>query len=115
MWPAYRRLLSYLLRYRRQFLIGFLCVVVTTAVALLAPWVMRYAIDDLARGVTRAKLAFYALVMLGIACIGGTFRFLMRRIIIGVSRHMEYDLRNDFFEHLQRLPLAYFQTHRTAD
>jgi ATP-binding cassette subfamily B protein len=113
--PAYRRLLPYLLRYKRHFLIGLLCVVVTTAIQLLSPWVMRYAIDDLTRGVTRAKLGFYALVLLGLAIAGGTFRFLMRRIIIGASRHIEYDLRNDFFAHLERLPLGYFQAHRTGD
>ncbi len=39
----------------------------------------------------------------------------MRRILIGASRDIEYDLRNDFFAHLQRLPLSYFQTHRTGD
>ena len=39
----------------------------------------------------------------------------MRRILIGASRHIEYDMRNDFFAHLQTLPLAYFQTHRTGD
>src|SRR5512142_948931 len=115
MLPALRRLLPYLLRYKRQFLIGFLCVVVTTSVALLSPWVMRYAIDDLTAGVTRRKLLLYAAVLFGIALVGGTFRFLMRRIIIGVSRHMEYDLRNDFFAHLQRLPVSYYQAHRTGD
>ena len=113
--PAYRRLLPYLLRYKRHFLIGLLCVVVTTAIQLLSPWVMRYAIDDLTSGVTRAKLGFYALVLLALAVAGGTFRFLMRRIIIGASRHIEYDLRNDFFAHLERLPLGYFQAHRTGD
>ncbi len=112
---AYRRLLPYLLRYKRHFLIGLCCVVVTTAIQLLSPWVMRYAIDDLTRGVTRAKLGFYALLLLALALAGGTFRFLMRRIIIGASRHIEYDLRNDFFAHLERLPLGYFQAHRTGD
>ena len=47
--------------------------------------------------------------------MGGVFRFLMRRILIGASRHIEYDMRNDFFAHLEKLPLAYFQTHRTGD
>jgi ATP-binding cassette subfamily B protein len=113
--PAFRRLLPYLFRYKRHFLIGLACVVVTTAIQLLSPWVMRYAIDDLTQGVTRAKLGFYALVLLGIALVGGLFRFLMRRIIIGASRYIEYDLRNDFFAHLERLPLGYFQAHRTGD
>src|ERR671918_192778 len=93
----FRRLLPYALRYRRRFLLGFACVLVTTAIALLSPWILKYAIDDLNAGVTRAKLGFYALILLGIAVVGGLFRFLMRRIIIGISREIEYDIRNDFF------------------
>jgi ATP-binding cassette, subfamily B, multidrug efflux pump len=77
--------------------------------------VLRYAIDDLTRGVTRAKLIEYGTLILGISLIGGLFRFLMRRILIGASRDIEYDMRNDFYAHLERLPLAYYQQHRTGD
>ena len=89
-----------------------------TAISLVSPWILKFAIDDLADAttvVTRGNLAFYAGLLLGVALLGGCFRFLMRRIIIGVSREIEYDLRNDFFAHLQRLPLGYFQVHRTGD
>ena len=77
--------------------------------------VLRYAIDDLTRGVTRAKLAVYGGLLLAIGLVGGYFRFLMRRILIGASRNIEYDMRNDFFAHLETLPLSYFQIHRTGD
>src|SRR5262245_28353532 len=77
--------------------------------------VLRYAVDDLARGVTRAKLIEYSTLLLGIGVVGGLFRFLMRRILIGASRDIEYDMRNDFFAHLEKLPLGYFQSHRTGD
>jgi ATP-binding cassette subfamily B protein len=110
-----RRLLGYMLRYRRSFLRGFLCVVATASISLAAPWVLKYAIDDLYRGVTAEKIRVYAAGLLLLAAAGGVFRFLMRRIIIGASRDIEYDLRNDFFAHLQRLDLAYFQRHRTGD
>jgi ATP-binding cassette subfamily B protein len=109
------RLLPYLTRYRRQFLLGFACVLATTAIQLVGPWILKYAVDDLHAGVTREKLRFYATVLIGVAVAGGFFRFLMRRIIIGASRHIEYDLRNDFFVHLERLSLGYFQSHRTGD
>lgn len=115
MGPAFRALFPYLQRYRRQFALGLGCVVVTTAVSLTAPWVLRYAIDDLRAVVTRQKLAVYSSLLLGIALVSGCFRFLMRQILVGASRHLEYDLRNDFFAHLERLPLAYFQAHRTGD
>ncbi len=111
----FRRLLSYGLRYRQAFLLGLLCVVITQGVALAAPIVLRYAIDDLTRGVTRGKLVEYAFLLLAIGLVGGLFRFLMRRVLIGASRHIEYDMRNDFFAHLEKLPLAYFQSHRTGD
>jgi ATP-binding cassette subfamily B protein len=109
------RLLPYILRYRRQFLGGFAAIAITTAIQLLSPWILKHAIDDLTAGVTRQKLVYYALLMFGVAAIGAVFRFLMRSIMIGASRHIEYDLRNDYFAHLQRLPLAFFQAHRTGD
>jgi ATP-binding cassette subfamily B protein len=102
-------------RYRRAFLLGFACVVITTAISLTGPWLLRYAIDDLQAGVTLTKVRLYGAAILGLAIVGGVFRFLMRRIIIGASREFEYDLRNDFFAALQRMDLAYFQRTRTGD
>jgi ATP-binding cassette subfamily B protein len=110
-----RRLLGYMARYRLAFVLGFICVVLTTAISLAGPWVLKYAIDDLAAGVTLQKVRRYAVVLLALAATGAVFRFLMRRIMIGASRDIEYDLRNDFFAHLQRLDLAYFQANRTGD
>ena len=112
---ALARLLPYLLRYKRGFLLGLASVAVTTGVSLIAPWVLRLAIDDLYAGVTHGKLVGYSAALLVIALTGATFRYLMRRIIIGVSRQVEYDLRNDFFARLQTFPLAYFQSRRTGD
>jgi ATP-binding cassette subfamily B protein len=113
--PAVRRLLPYLLRYRGRFAFGLGCVLVTTGVSLVSPWILKHAVDDLYGGVTRTKLIFYAVGLLGVAAVGAAFRFLMRRVIIGVSRDIEYDLRNDFFARLQLYPLSYFQSRRTGD
>ena len=55
------------------------------------------------------------MLLLAIGLVGGTFQFLSRRILIGASRDIEYNMRNDFFAHLETLPLAYFQAHRTGD
>jgi ATP-binding cassette, subfamily B, multidrug efflux pump len=112
---AFRRLLPFIDRYRRQFIIGLGCVIVTTAIQLLSPWVLKYAIDDLTVGVTRPKLAFYAAMLLAIACVGAVFRYLMRRILIGASRDIEFDIRNAFFARLQDMPLGYYQVRRTGD
>jgi ATP-binding cassette, subfamily B, multidrug efflux pump len=108
-------LLGYVRPYRRAFLAGLACVLVTQSVALTAPLVLQRAIDDLALGVTSAKLTLYGLLLLGIGLFRGYFQFLMRRILIGASRDIEYDMRNDFFAKLQRMPLAYFQANRTGD
>ena len=115
MTSPFLRLLPYVFRYKRAFLLGLACVVITTAIQLLSPWVLKNAIDDLNRGVTREKLALYAGLLLGIAIVGGLFRFLMRRILIGASRDIEYDMRNAFFARLQLMPLAYYQARRTGD
>jgi ATP-binding cassette subfamily B protein len=110
-----RRLLAYVGRYRTAFTLGFLCIVATTAVSLAGPWVLKYAIDDLTARVTAAKLAFYGGALLGLAAVGGVFRFFQRRIIIGASRDIEFDLRNDFFARLQLFEPAYFHRNRTGD
>jgi ATP-binding cassette subfamily B protein len=95
--------------------LGLACVLVTTAIQLLSPWILKHAIDDLTVGVTRQKLALYGGLLLGVAVLGALFRFLMRKILIGASRHIEYDLRNAFFSRLQLMPLAYYQARRTGD
>jgi ATP-binding cassette subfamily B protein len=109
------RLFSYILPYRRAFVLGLLCVLLTQGVALTGPWVLQQAIDDLASGVTQPKLVLYGGVLLGIGVVRGYFQFLMRRVLIGASRMIENDMRNDFFAHLQTLPRAYFQANRTGD
>ncbi len=115
MGPAFRRLFPFVLRYRRQLLLGLACVVLSSTFQLLSPWVLKYAIDDLGRAVTRQKLITYAGAILAVSCARALFLFLMRRIIIGVSREIEYDLRNAFFARLQQMPLAYYQARRTGD
>jgi ATP-binding cassette subfamily B multidrug efflux pump len=112
---SFRRLLGYAFRYRREFLLGLACVIVTRGVAVTAPWVLGYAIDDLKTDVTRTKLIEYGGLLLAIGLVSGVFLFLQRRILTGASRYIEYDMRNDFFAHLETLPLDFFQTHRTGD
>ena len=109
------QLLSFVVRYRGRYALGLSCVVLTTAITLAAPWVLKNAVDDLSQGVTQAKLLLYGGLILGIAMVGGVLRYATRLIVIGASRAIEYDIRHAFFAHLQRLPLAYFHTNRTGD
>ncbi|MEQ1909673.1 MAG: ABC transporter transmembrane domain-containing protein, partial [Vicinamibacterales bacterium] len=111
----FRRLLGYVARYRGAFIRGIACSVATTLVTLASPLVLQYAIDDLTSAVTQGKLLLYGGSLLGIGLVGGVFRFWTRSILIGASRDLEYDMRNDFFAHLQALPLAYYQSNRTGD
>lgn len=91
------------------------CVTLTNLIALAQPQVLRLAVDDLYKGVTAEKLGRYALILLAIALAAGLFKYWMRQAVIGISRHVEYDLRNDVFAHLQRLSLPYFQRSRTGE
>ena len=102
-------------RYRAGLLWGIACVACANVVQLAQPQVLRYAIDDLYAGVTAEKLGRYALMVLGIAVLAGIFRFGMRHLVIGISRRLEFDLRNDLFAHLQRQPLEWFQRRRTGE
>jgi ATP-binding cassette subfamily B multidrug efflux pump len=110
-----RRIFPYVARYRWQVVLGLSCSLAATAIQLAGPWILKYSIDDLTAGVTSRKLLVYAGLILAAALVGGYFRYQARQRIIGASRAIEYDLRNDFFAHLQRLPLGYYNEHRTGD
>jgi ATP-binding cassette subfamily B multidrug efflux pump len=108
-------LVPYLARYRRSLAVGFAMVLLTVVAGMFAPWVLKYAVDDLRAAFSPAKLPLYAALIVGISLVEGTFRFWMRKILIGCSRDIEFDLRNDFLAHLQRMPLEFFQARNTGD
>lgn len=110
-----RKLLSYFAPYKRIMIFGIACVFMTNAVKVTAPLVLRHAVDDLAAGVVESKLLLYAGLLISIALTQGVFLFTQRRLLINMSRDIEYDLRNDFYAHLQKLPFEFYQTHRTGD
>ena len=110
-----KRLIPYLRRYRGRLVLGMLCLLAGKAAAVAVPQVLRMTIDDLTISVTVGKLALYAGLIIGLALVEGFFRFWMRRLLIGVSRYVEYDLREDFFAHLQRMSPSFFQRWRTGD
>jgi ATP-binding cassette subfamily B protein len=102
-------------KYRKTFAIGAVCVLCNNGVWILFPLVIRRAIDDLNREVTTHKLMFYAAALLAVAGTKAIFQFLTRWILIGVSREIEFDLRNDLFAHLERLSYSFYQRTRTGD
>src|ERR1700674_5637625 len=95
----------YFWKHKRTLLWGALSVLMMNSIWVLFPQVLRRAIDDLNHGVTRHKVMVYALLLVAIGFSKGIFQFLTRWLVIGVSREIEYDLRNDLFAHLESLPL----------
>ncbi|HEV8436147.1 MAG TPA: ABC transporter ATP-binding protein [Thermoanaerobaculia bacterium] len=112
--PA-RRLLSYFARYKRSLITGFLCVVGSAAFSLLKPSIVGNAVDVLSHAFSRTVLVKYGLYFVGAAAVEGAFLYAQRWILIGASRHIEYDMRNDFYAHLQKLPVKYYQEQQTGD
>src|SRR3954452_22067464 len=110
-----RPLFPYLRKYRGSYFIGTICVFINNGVWILFPLVLRHAVDGLKTGVTREKLLTYSLQLLGVAAIKGVFQFLTRRIMIGISREIEFDVRHDLFRHLESLSYSYYQRTRTGD
>lgn len=109
------RLIPYLRNYRTGLILGFFCIVGTVYFTTKVPKVMGEAIDVLGENFDRAILLTHILLILLYASVQGVFRFLMRYIIIGISRKIEYDIRNDFFRHLQTLEQAFYDKNRTGD
>ena len=109
------RLRRHAARYRAGLAWGVVCVACANIVALAQPQVLRFAVDDLYRGVNAEKLGRYALILFGIAVVAGLFKYFMRQSVIAISRHVEYDLRNELFAHLQEQDAAWFQRHRTGE
>jgi ATP-binding cassette subfamily B protein len=110
-----RSLLPYFRKYRWGFALGGLCVLLNNGIWILFPLVIRQAFDALQQGVTRHKLITYSLLILAVAGAKGIFQFLTRWIVIGISRNVEFDMRNDLFRHLEGLALSYYQRTRTGD
>ncbi len=110
-----RRILPYFKPYRRRLLTGFFCIALTDFFAVLAPLVLKVGIQDLEAGITGYKITLYAGTIVLIALIAGVFRYLMRRIIISVSRRIEYDMRVDYYRHLQRLSPSFYDRQQTGD
>ena len=110
-----RPLFPYLKKYRGSYVVGTICVFINNGVWILFPLVLRHAVDGLRAGVTREKLLIYSLELLGVAAIKGIFQYLTRWIVIGISREIEFDLRNDLFRHLESLSYSYYQRTRTGD
>ena len=110
-----RTVWPYLKRYRRRFALGLAALLAKDLVAAAIPLMMRGAIDSLTHGFHMQFLLWFAGCLAGLAAVKGLFQYWMRVILIGVSRDVEYDLRNDFFFHLISLDAGFYSRFRTGD
>ena len=108
-------LFPYLRRYWKSYVLGTLSLILYNSSKAMLPRLIGGAIDDMKSGLTADKIQHHALLILGVACVSGIFLYTMRQIIIGASREIEFDLRNDLFEHLSAQQPGFFQRHRTGD
>lgn len=109
------RLKKYLRKYRSQYFYGFAALILTSLTGVAVPYLLKFPIDTLkSDGATRAFYMWIAMFLVACA-LNGVFRYYMRRILIGISRKIEYDFRNDYFSHLQKLTSSFYHRTRTGD
>jgi ATP-binding cassette subfamily B multidrug efflux pump len=108
-------LVPYLRRYWKHLAWGGVAVVLYNVIKVILPMVIGHAIDDLKTEVTEQKIIHHTLLLLVVAIFSAIFLYITRQVIIGASREIEYDLRNDLFANLERQSASFYQTHRTGD
>lgn len=127
------RVNKYFIKYRWRLLAGILFIAISNVFAVYAPVVVRQVLDEAASQIADYRLAagtsigrdllrgissfvlWNGLLLLGLAILRGVFMFFMRQTIIVMSRHIEYDQKNEIFDHYQQLDTAFFKTHFTGD
>jgi ATP-binding cassette subfamily B multidrug efflux pump len=110
-----RTLLKYFVKYKKKLFLGFIFIILSNAGTVYVPLLLKDSVNALQHNTTEAQLFRYALFIIGASLFAGFFRFLIRETIIVVSREIEFDLRRDFWSHIQGLPLRFFQNNSTGN
>jgi ATP-binding cassette subfamily B multidrug efflux pump len=108
-------LLKYFKRYKTKMILGFLFIFISNISQIYIPIFLKDAIDSIKTNFEYSTLNTYALLIIAASIVSGVFRFFIRQTIIVVSREIEYDLRQDFWGHIQKLSLRYFQNNSTGN
>ena len=108
LWP-------YLWRYRFGFALGMGALILKDVLGAAIPLLMRYGIDSLNRGFRIRTVIWFAAALVVVSALKGIFQYWMRVTLIGISRDVEYDLRNDLFGNLVRLSWDFYAQFRTGD
>lgn len=109
------RISQYLWRYWRRYLFGGLCLFGTATLVMWIPWWIREAIRIIEHGGALGDVRYYVLLIIAAAIAQGFVRTYSRALIFNAGRNVEYDLRNDLFAHLEKLPLSFYHSQRTGD
>ena len=109
------RLKNYAWRYWRRYLLGGLCLLATATLVMWIPWWIREAIRIIEHGGPLRDVTRYAVIIAAAALLQGIVRTCSRALIFNAGRDVEYDLRNDLFAHLEKLPLSFYHRQRTGD
>ena len=110
-----KRFALYFRKYKAQLILGIACIFASVVAGLFIPLIVGQAVDENWNDVSWSKLTISAGKVLLASLISGVFLFLQRRILIGISRNIEYDIRKEFYRHLVDQPLSFFHEHRTGD
>lgn len=108
-------IIPYLKKYKKSILLGFVFILLTNAIGIFEPYVLKQAIDALQGEITSKRLFLFGLAILGVVIAEGFFLYLTRQTLIVMSRFIEYDLRNDFLQHLQKMSQRFFHKFSTGD
>jgi len=108
-------LFPYLKRYWKSYVWGGLALIIYNTAKAMVPLVVGGAIDDMRHGLSSTKIEHLAFLLLSLAALSAVFLYITRQVLIGASREIEFDIRNDLFAHLETQPPAFFQQHRTGD
>jgi ATP-binding cassette subfamily B multidrug efflux pump len=106
---------KYFVKYKTKLYLGVLFILISNAGTVYVPILLKDSINELQKSISSQRLFEYAILIVLTSIIAGFFRFLIRQTIIVVSRKIEYDLRGDFWAHIQKLPLKYFQNNSTGN
>ena len=110
-----RKFARYFGPYKWPIAAGIFFILCSMSFGLMVPSLVGMAVDDLGSGVTWEKAIYYPLIILGANGISGIFLFWQRRLLINTSRHIEYDMRSDFYASVVHQPLEFFQNTRVGD
>jgi ATP-binding cassette subfamily B protein len=110
-----KKFAKYFLPYKNQIMLGIICILFGMIFGLLVPYLVGRAVDDLGKDLSWQKIFYHTFLILGVNLMSGFFLFWQRRLLINTSRHIEFDMRRDYYAALVNQPLEFFQNNRVGD